>query len=221
MSADDQQAAERVPAQLDPNYNPLLAKWQEYNPGTRRGRFWSTREMDLEMKGFGARRELCRDYAWAIPTPEAVDAIAALGPIVEIGAGAGYWAMMLRLLGCVVHAYDSHPPYGEDGPDANHYHKGAVCWSPVRKGGPEMVAEHPDSTLFLCWPPYNEPMAAEALALYTGDRVVYIGEGDGGCTADDAFHEALGLGFVEEREIEIPQWCGIHDTLRIFKRGTP
>jgi hypothetical protein len=226
VSADDQRepappasAPSRSPT--DPNWNPLLEKWKEYHPGERRRRDWLPRAReDLEMAsgGLGARRDLCRNYAWAVPTPEALDAIAALGPIVEIGAGTGYWAMMLQLRRCTVYAYDSHPPYGEEGEDANHYHQGVVCWTSVRKGGPEKVNDHPGATLFLCWPPYNEPMAAEALALYRGERVIYIGEGPGGCTADDAFHDAIEAHWEAERMIAIPQWWGIHDVLEIYKR---
>lgn len=54
-----------------------------------------------EVPGFGfteskARASMAREYAWAIPSPEALLAIKAASPkgVVEIGAGTGYWAML-------------------------------------------------------------------------------------------------------------------------------
>lgn len=65
-------------------------------------------------------------------------------------------------------------------------------------------------------PPMEWP--AQTLSLYRGNVVAYVGEGDGGCTADDAFHEILDQLWEEIEDHEIPQWWGIHDRLRIYKR---
>ena len=47
-------------------------------------------------------------------------------------------------------------------------------------------------------------MAARCLEHYTGQRLIYIGEGDGGCTADDQFHQML-----EEHWEEVENHRGI------------
>eukprot|EP00271_Cylindrocystis_brebissonii_P019739 TRINITY_DN6186_c0_g1_i1.p1 TRINITY_DN6186_c0_g1~~TRINITY_DN6186_c0_g1_i1.p1 ORF type:complete len:542 (-),score=66.17 TRINITY_DN6186_c0_g1_i1:227-1852(-) len=54
---------------------------------------------------------LRRLYSWAVPTEEALAAIAAAAPngLVEMGAGTGYWAMLLRQRGVAVAAYDRRP----------------------------------------------------------------------------------------------------------------
>ena len=44
----------------------------------------------------GVRKPLIWAYAWAIPSDEAIHAIAELGPLLELGAGTGYWAWLLR-----------------------------------------------------------------------------------------------------------------------------
>lgn len=56
-----------------------------------------------------ARVWACHLYAYATPTRAALDALAALGPLVEVGAGTGYWAAALRSRGVEVHAYDVAP----------------------------------------------------------------------------------------------------------------
>ena len=90
---------------------------------------------------------------------------------------------------------------------------------PVKRGGTERAAAHPGATLFLCWPPYNTPMAYDALRFYPGDMLVYCGE-HYGCTANDDFFELL------EREWEEVatncmthvSWDGLRDYVTIYTR---
>jgi hypothetical protein len=155
------------------------------------------------------RSKLCQEYSWAIPDDEALDIIAKYGPIVEIGAGGGYWAHLLRERGVDVLAYDCCP-------GSNLWVKRS--WAAVRVGGPEKAAKLPQRTLFLCWPPYDEPMAAECLKAYRGNKVIYIGEDGWGCTGDQEFHEILGRDWEQIEYHCIPTWDGIHDGLTVYRR---
>ena len=59
---------------------------------------------------------------------EALKALAGAGPLIEVGAGTGYWAMQLRWAGVQVTAVDSHPP----GPDSgNLWHKSIPAMTAV------------------------------------------------------------------------------------------
>src|ERR1019366_9640348 len=50
-------------------------------------------------------------FAWAVPTEEAVRVVAKYSTrVVEIGAGSGYWAWMMRQAGVTVAAFDADPP---------------------------------------------------------------------------------------------------------------
>lgn len=215
--------------------NPLLDAWKARNPngtwedqlhaalkaaaGNKLLALGSLPSLDDFWAGRADRNDLCARYAWAIPNDEALDAIAKVGPIVEVGAGTGYWASLLADRGVDVVAYDLYPPPHP----RNHWHEGAAAVHfPVARGGPAKVARHPDRALMLCWPPYAKPMAFHCVRLYAGSTVVYIGEGAGGCTGDDRFHELLGVEYGEPVEsIAIPQWPGIHDRLEIFRRKPP
>ena len=161
-----------------------------------------------------ARSELVKRFAWSIPNREALSAIASRGPVVEIGAGAGYWAYCLSQLGTDVVAYDIAPAGVSD----NEYTT-SVSWFEVSYGGPGRAAEHPDRTLLLCWPPYDDPFAADGLAHFKGDRVVFIGEGRGGCTGDDRFFATLEHEFTKVKSIAIPTWVGVHDSVSIYQRA--
>lgn len=184
------------------------------------------------------RREQCYAYSWAIPDEAALTTIAEYGPIVEIGAGGGYWAKQLRDRGVDVIAYDPDPGGGHySRNDAKGWHDG-TRWSEVLLGDHTAVAAHRDRSLLLVWPSYDDPWTDKVLDLYEGDTVIYVGEGSGGCTGTSRMHTLLGdppycwhgdvdeectcssepARFSEVRSVEIPQWAGIHDTLRVFKR---
>lgn len=164
------------------------------------------------LMGYRIRRDLIKQYAFAIPCEEALRALRALGPIVEMGAGSGYWAYLLRKRGCDVQAYDKRPSLHE-----NEY-AFTKQWTGVIKGRPGKLKKRADRALFLCWPSYATAFASTCLARYTGDTVAYIGEGWGGCTGDDAFHEALNEYWSEVRKVDLPQWDGVHDDLYIYRR---
>jgi hypothetical protein len=170
-------------------------------------------------------------YSWAVPDQAAIEAIADNSPhgVVEIGAGGGYWAWMLRQHGVDVVAYDPAPVNSK-------WFEGSP-WSEVLYGDHTAVIGHPDRALLSVWPCYDAPWAAEALTLFEGDTVVYVGEGSGGCTGDDRFHALLGQEvycshfgdevcdcprgvalFRQTQRVDIPQWSGIHDDLSVYKR---
>lgn len=158
--------------------------------------------------------ELRHNYSFGCPTPAALDLLQEAAPIVEIGAGGGYWAYLLRERGVDIVAYDLHPPPCEE----NWYAK--KLWTEVLTGGHVRAADHPDHTLFLCWPAYGERWAEEALVLFQGSRVAYAGEYAGGCCATDEFFSTFEQRFpVLEADFALPSEWGIHDSFVLRSRG--
>lgn len=147
-------------------------------------------------------------YSFAVPTAEVIAELAKLGPIVEVGAGAGYWAMLLQQAGADVIAYDRAPQSKQF----------TRRWTEIRRRGPRVAQYHPDRALLLCWPPYNTPMAYEALQAYRGQTVIYVGEGHSGCTGDDRFHELLSAEWERVAEYGIPQWDNMCDDVTVYRR---
>jgi hypothetical protein len=143
-------------------------------------------------------------YSWAVPTDEAIFLIAgAARRVVEIGAGSGYWAWLMAQAGIDVIAYDAAPP--------------AAVWHPVWPGDELAVLGHGDRTLLLCWPPFGTEMAANALAAYAGDQVVYVGEWLGG-SANPRFFGLLAGAFEEVASVALPQWTMRTDRLSVHRR---
>lgn len=210
-------------AELVRRTNPLLAAWLKYaEPYLFCGRFLR-RSLDAGTfhddvragsRAFAMRRRCTVRWAFAVPDAAALTTIARYGPILQIGAGTGYWACLLqRDYGVDILPVDKAPPAVGS--------KNAFLFTrqyvPIAYGTAATATQHPNRTLFLCWPPMGS-MAADCLRRYGGQHVIYIGEGEGGCTADDAFHAALARDYDEIEDVDIPQWDGIHDRLTVHRR---
>jgi hypothetical protein len=118
------------------------------------------------------RLQLARRYSYVLPEPFLLDVVSHYSPLVEVGAGSGYWAYMLQLRGADVIAYDQAPPGSE--PD-NRYHPGIVPWTDVVPGDARVARAHSDRTLFVCWPPAFSALW-EVLSFYRGELVIYVGD---------------------------------------------
>jgi hypothetical protein len=180
------------------------------------GRLKSENTPDLSSALLEYRSELIARYSFSIPVIEVLERIAAHSPLVEVGAGTGYWAMCLSEIGAEIDAFDLQPP-DENSPyewhDANYWF--SDTWFTVEEGDESVAARYPERSLFLSWPMPESPMAHNALKYYRkagGHTVIYIG--DGRSSGDEAFHnELLSLTIVENRRIW--SWPGIEERLII------
>lgn len=178
----------------------------------------------------GWRLDLVTRYSWAIPNEKALNTLARFSPLIEIGAGTGYWAMLLRSMGVDILAFDTQPPNSVK--HGNRYftykHRNGLgtevtakgtTWTKVERGGTGQVRKYPDRTLFLCWPPHNSKLAFNALNNYRGERFIFVGEYDDmSCTGDEAFRQLLQDQWETEAQINIPRWPGMHDDMTIWRR---
>lgn len=165
----------------------------------------------------------CHVYAFAAPTDAAVATLAeASDRWVEVGAGTGYWAYLMRAAGMDVVAVDADPPGTSRG---NEYHGDAAGWTEVTEGGAETPRRLRDEegvprALFLCYPPPGESMASEAIRslLDAGGRTVaVVGEWDGN-TADETFAGTLARSFRLRRRRRLPQWGDTAHELTVWTR---
>ncbi|WP_238008674.1 hypothetical protein KZZ52_47280 [Dactylosporangium sp. AC04546] len=169
-------------------------------------------ELDLPRR----RRELAARLAWAIPTEAALALIGDHGPILETGAGTGYWAALLRERGVDVVATDAAPPDA----GGSRFHPPGPTWSPVeRLDGVAAVRRHRDRTLLLCWPPPDDDAAGHAVLLaYRGDTLLYVGGDAGGPTGTARLHEELARHWTAADELALPSWPNIPDRLTVWCR---
>jgi hypothetical protein len=154
------------------------------------------------------RRSFIARYAWAVPTKEAVEAIAAFAhglQVLEVCAGSGLWARLLTDAGLHVTATDAAPP--------------PVAFFPVlQEAAPAAVQARPHSkALMLCWPPFRNNCAFRSLAKFEGELVIFAG--DARFTADAQFHELLRMEWTLNQTIAIPSWPGLDDFVYLYHRS--
>lgn len=159
-------------------------------------------------------RTYCQMYAWAIPNQEAIETLVEHSPLVEIGAGRGYWAALAAAEGADILAFDPNPPEAEG---SNKWHLAPGLFFDVAKAELEVVRRYPDRTLFLCWPPFRSDVALRTLRSYKGQTVIYVGD-DGRDSATPQFHAELASGFSRVRVVDLPRWPGINDRLEVWRR---
>jgi len=169
---------------------------------------------------FRARDRLVRQYAFAIPCEEAVTEIAKRSPILEVGAGNAYWAFELKNRGVDIVATDISELAGNTYEFKSAFEKAPYTELEVIDGV-SAVKKYPGHTLMMIWPCYNKPWAFETLKAYEGYYFIYIGEGWGGCTGDQDFHDLLNEKWHQVKSVCLPQWPGIHDWFEVYRRKSP
>lgn len=153
-----------------------------------------------------------RYFAWAVPNNEAIQEIVKYSPVIELGAGKGYWASLVVKNGGLINCYDKEPC-------KNHYCDGKHFFHEVKPGSIEVLNEYDAHALFICWPNYAGSFAFDALKAFKGDIFIYVGESEGGCTGNDDFFKELEKNWREIKQVRIPQWWGIHDYMVIYQQS--
>lgn len=163
---------------------------------------------------------LVNQYAWAIPNDAALEAIQKYGPVVELGAGAGYWAYLLEKQGVDIVAYDDLSW------EKAKNHSPLKSWFSALQEGDEKVLtleSNQNRTLLLAWPPKTS-FARDAVQLFAGRHLIYIGEHPSRtgsmvpAMATDGFFELLDSQFKRIHEVNLPNWPGFVDKLYVFER---
>jgi hypothetical protein len=155
------------------------------------------------MDRFTLRQTYVDRYGYAVPGPGTafVDAVRPWGPILEVGAGTGTLGRLLRAAGVDCISTDAQP-WTERG-------------DVLAMDGEAALAAYPGRSVLCAWPGYQSGWLTALLARFQpGQRLLLVGEGQGGCTGDDALFETLATWQeVEVYRRAIWTWDGIHDRL--------
>lgn len=170
--------------------------------------------IEFPLSSFSKRSTYTDNFSFALPCKEAMNLIKKYSPILEIGAGSGFWAKMMHNAGIDI--------------VATSINKGAYAlnkqnYFPVKRmEASRAVKIHPDRNVFVSWVNYGDNWGTIASKnIKKGRHLIVIGEGEGGCTSNDKFFELIYSRHFEEIErLDIPKWYGLHDDLRVYRKMT-
>ncbi|KAG7385694.1 hypothetical protein PHYPSEUDO_001148 [Phytophthora pseudosyringae] len=104
--------------ELTPTSNPYLDFYRKFvreHPGELTAVFDPELSDEARSEMYAALDvTVAMKYSWAIPDERALQILKHYGPIVEMGAGSGYWARLLQLRGVDLVAYDLHVAGDDD-----------------------------------------------------------------------------------------------------------
>lgn len=163
------------------------------------------------------RETFIQEFGYAVPQPDLIQNIAASGPILEIGAGLGTFSRLLRNIGCDVIATDANPDFMTK--------DGGRAWTYIEKmEASAAVSLYCDRTVLYSWPSYQGTwLTRAAKKMKSGQALIVIGEGEGGCTASDCFFDLLHADFQPAAEIlndaDVWPFPAIHDRAEAYRRN--
>lgn len=153
-------------------------------------------------------QRLLARYAHAVPSCEALRAVGDLGPLVEVGAGTGYWARLLRDGGADIVATDI------DARGESTSWCSATRWTEVRQSdAATATATYADRSVFACWPA-RPGMSRILTDNAVGRPLALITWG-----LEDPFDgllEQLNSAWELERTVALPTWFVRADELTIW-----
>jgi hypothetical protein len=166
-------------------------------------------------------------YAYAIPSPETISWVSDCcdgRPVIEVGAGRGYWSAQLSRAGISVQAFELEPPDKSANVSFPRAAGQRDVWHPVHGIDELDFGDRAQDVLFLCWPPgWGNSMASDVLGGFEsagGDRLIYIGEPKGGKTGDDAFFDRLSAGWrLATVDADFVSWWDLADVAEHWVRA--
>ena len=179
--------------------------------------------------GYSFRGVFTKFFSWSIPAKEAIDAIKTFvgdSTINEYMSGSAYWAYLMQNEGINIIPSDlSYNPKQEE-------NKKWVSGDCLRKNFVPMVEkdiravgkkEIKGKVVMLSWIPCGSNMANNLLLkMYKGQKLILVGEGEGGCTGSDKFFGILKDSFeevkVSKKKSYFPCFSGLWDDITFWQK---
>lgn len=182
-------------------------------------------------------------YPEYTPTDTAIDTIMRYDPIIEIGAGNGYWAYVLELAGCDIHPTDIRPEKGtakitftnnENADDLTRteltgntrnvdgdtrYEIRREKWTDVHSATHNTVSTD-DRTVMLCHPPGDHWTEELLNHISQNQHLIYIGQWYPGSDATPYFFHEL-TDWTLEETFPVYSWDTQHAHGYVFTPPTP
>lgn len=187
------------------------AGWWAKELGLQSGHRWG---IASKMMDSHTVRSIFTDLlSFSIPTVEALAAFAVFAKgqkVVEYMAGSGYWSWLLQKMHgieciCTDKHFDFYPV------------SCGKTFVPVYRRNLAKATPVDGTVSFISWVPYGHATADDFLKqMKPGNKLVWIGEGNGGCTATESTYEILEERFELLTAVNLVQFDGLHDDMYLY-----
>lgn len=189
-------------------YTDILARWgaefEMYRHAWHDGR---PGRDDRSSALHSLRWSWVEEFGFAIPCAELLDALAQHQPIIEIGAGSGYMAALMRARAIDVISTDRQR---QRYPFKFKHHDPMQ----LRLGARTAVLRYPSRTVFCSWPSLSLTWFRQALLVMGfGQRIIVVREE--ACAEESAWNY-LDRYFDQEADIRIPAWPHMNDRAEVW-----
>lgn len=168
--------------------------------------------INLDRNDYTRRFTFTKEIGWHIPNQKLIDLLVSHSPMLSVGCGLAVTEKIAQQNGCDIIMTDLDPTPN------NNYCSGDFS-NIIQMDAVDAVKKYSNRNLFMAWPPYDNPMAYNCVKhMKIGKILIYVGEGGGGCTGDDQFHNFLYTNFEQLDTVDLPRWFGINDYGAIYKK---
>ena len=170
--------------------------------------------------------EALGQYPEYVPTDAAIELLVEYSPLLEVGAGRGYWAHVINENGGDCIPTDLHPE--EDGP-ADHpatiTHElpdggldGHAVWAEVQEfDAVDAIEAYPDRPVVMCHPSGSTRWTERVLNAIDDQPLIYIGEWFPGADAHPLFFKRLAETWSWADSFPVYDWASMHARGYVFE----
>jgi len=170
-----------------------------------------------------------QEYPEYVPTDEAINVLIDYGPLVEVGAGNGYWSYVLNENGgdavptdiCPIEVHSGTYPVTEtfetNGGETEEPRVRLWC-NVETQDGKVAVTEHPDRTVLMCHPSGATRWSEDVLDAITDQHLVFVGEWFPGADATIRFFQKLIDEFTLIETFPVFDWESMHAQGYVFTK---
>jgi hypothetical protein len=151
-------------------------------------------------------------FGYGVPCREVIDEVAKYSPLLELGAGNGFWTFWLRKKGCDIIATDAGEP--------DLYTKNRWIDDLLPLDAVTAVNSFPDRNILIVWPHFTAYWPVEIIGKMKRSQILcYVGEGPLGCCAPPSFFlEMNRCGLKMIYASPSPSWPKVSDYLAIYMK---
>ena len=171
------------------------------------------------------RTKVLRRFPEYVPTDDAINTLVKYSPLLEVGAGDGYWAHIVNENGgdCIPTDLNPEPIDADEYPVTHRPYSGEdsevrTLWADVQEyDAVDAIEAYPDRSVVMCHPSGATRWAERVLNAIDNQPFIYIGEWFPGADAHPLFFKRLAENWNCVDSFPVYDWASMHAHGYVFE----